>query len=372
MKRRQFLRNAAIGMGAIAEMELVGSKAEGLDRDSRSDHKTGRTAGWNDGLGRPVRIVSIGLKNPLPLEKISTLVDQEGFQGTDMIVLPETVRGVDKASEETLHGPTVTAMRALASKHKTYIVCPIDRRDGRRRVDSAVLLDRSGQIVCVYNKVFPFWGEPFVPGQETRVYQTDFGPVGFAICFDVNFPEVWRRLGDQGAGLVIWPSDYSGGRSLQAHAINEHYYIVTCSRAPDCIAYDITGERLLYKRTENEVSIGRITLDMDRCIFHENFNIQKRDKLLKEHAGDVEQDEWLRPEQWFVLRAKRPGVSARALARQYGLEELRHFISRSRIAVDKRRGWEFEEKVVFPNEGVAELEDLASKTAIGKRGSKSA
>jgi hypothetical protein len=46
-------------------------------------------------------------------------------------------------------------------------------------------------------------------------------------------------------------------------------------------------------------------------------------------------------EGWFVLKAKRPGVSARELARQYGLEELAHYINRSRCEIDKCRGWEF-------------------------------
>jgi hypothetical protein len=47
----------------------------------------------------------------------------------------------------------------------------------------------------------------------------------------------------------------------------------------------------------------------------------------------------LEREQWFVLRAAQPGVSARALARQYGLEELRDYIQRSRQAIDAKRGF---------------------------------
>ena len=42
-----------------------------------------------------------------------------------------------------------------------------------------------------------------------------------------------------------------------------------------------------------------------------------------------------------MLQAKRPGVSARALARQYGLEELRDYINRSRREIDKMRGRPF-------------------------------
>lgn len=358
-------------MGAIVEMGFIGSEAKGMNQGPMAESKASPKAGWNDSIGRPVRVVSIGLRSSLPLERIASLVDHEGSRGADMIVLPETVRGVDNTSEETLRGSTVKAMRALASKHKTYIVCPIDRRDGRRRLDSAVLVDRSGRIVCVYNKVFPYWGEPFSPGDETRVYEADFGHVGFAICFDVNFPEVWRRLGDQGAELVIWPSAYSGGCSLQAHAINEHYYIVSCSKTPDCVVYDITGKQLLYGRS-NDVNISRITLDLDRGIYHENFNLRKRDKLLKEHPHEVEQEQWMKLEQWFVLKAARPGVSARALAHQAGLEELRHYISRSRVAMDRRRGWEFEERVVFPTKGIADLKSLALKSELWKHGSNSA
>ena len=42
---------------------------------------------------------------------------------------------------------------------------------------------------------------------------------------------------------------------------------------------------------------------------------------------------------WFVLQGERPGVSARELARSYGLEELRDFIEHCRQICDHRRGW---------------------------------
>lgn len=361
MNRRIFLRNAAVGMSTLADIGLTGLKAEELDPDRPAvdPAKSAKTT-WGDGVGRPVRVASIGFRGRVPLEKMASLVDEEGARGTDIIVLPELSRGLDKESQEPLHGPTVTAMSALAKKHKTYLACPIDRRDGSRRLNSVVLLDRSGMVVCVYDKVFPYWSEynvqPAVdPGNTVHVHQADFGPVGFATCFDANFPEVWKDLSDKGAELVIWPSAYSAGMSLQAHAINHHYYIVTCSQTPDCIVYDITGERILHEAAAKDFNISRVTLDLDRVVFHENFNLPKRDKLLSERPQDVTQESWLRLEQWFVLRAKRPGVSARDLAREYGLEELRHYLDRSRVAIDQRRGWEFAEETVFPPSDVTDL-----------------
>jgi predicted amidohydrolase len=295
--------------------------------------------------GRPVRVVSIsfclGTKS---LEEIAGLVDSEGAGGADLIALPEAWRG-QQGEPESLDGATITTMASLARKHRTYIVCPIDRTDGRRRLNSAVLIDRAGKVACVYDKIYPYWAEfdlaPKVEaGDCVAVHEADFGRVGMATCFDVNFPEIWEAMAAQGAELIIWPSAYSAGRSLQAHAINHHFAIVTSTGTRDCIVYDITGEEILYEKSD-DINITRITLDLDRGIYHQNFNMEKRARLLAERPDDVMEEQFLEREQWFVLRAKRPGVSARALAREYGLEELRDYLGRSRRQIDEMRGKRF-------------------------------
>jgi len=296
-------------------------------------------------IGRPVRIVSISFPVDKSLEEVGSLVDAEGQRGCDLVALPETFLGQADHEPEPLDGPTVQRMSTLARRHRTYIVCPIDRRDGDLRLNSAVLLDRAGNVACVYDKVFPYWSEfdvqpPVSPGKAAPVYQADFGRLGMAICFDVNFPEVWQRLANQGAELVIWSSAYSAGTSLQAHALNHHFYIVTATQESDCLVYDITGAEILYGKGVGS-KVTRITLDLDRGIYHQNFNLDRRDLLLAEHGQAVAQEQWLDREQWFVLRATQPGVSARELARQYGMEELRDYIARSRRDIDTLRGQPF-------------------------------
>jgi predicted amidohydrolase len=345
MIRRTFLKTAAMGAASLAGAGALKARGERASKTSPVPIEKGDSK-----IGRPVRIASIGyaIENPPPLKTVAEHVDAEGAKGVDVIILPETCQGQNKTSAEPLLGPTVTAMAELASKHKTYIAVPIDCLENNRRLNSLVFLDRNGQIACIYNKVFPYWSEydldpPVSPGEATVVHTADFGRVGFATCFDVNFPEVWKKLADQGTELVLWPSAYSAGRSLQAHAVNHHYYIVTSTQMSDCMVYDITGEEML-RQADTGLNITRVTLDLDRGIYHENFNIAKRDQLLREHGDDVMQEKSLTLEEWFVLKAKRPGVSARELARQYGLEELRHYIDRSRSGIDERRGWKFAEK----------------------------
>jgi hypothetical protein len=300
-------------------------------------------------MGRPVRITSISFPNGRTLSEVAHIVDREAAQGDDLVLLPETWLGQEDHEPEPLDGPTITAIAALAAKYHVYVVCPIDRIDGARRLNTSVLIDRAGQVAGVYDKVYPYWAEfdvrpPIAVGGEAPVFEVDFGRLGLAICFDANFPEVWKRLADQGAELVAWSSAYSAGTTLQAHALNHHFYIVTSTQKSDCIVYDLTGQEALYEKSDG-LNITRTTLDLDRGIYHVDFNLKKRDRLLQERASEVEQERYLEREAWFVLRAARPGVSARALARAYGLEELRDYIERSRREIDRMRGWAFHNKL---------------------------
>ena len=342
MDRREFIKTSTVSLGSLAAIE-------GAQPRSPEEQEAAQGDGDATKIGRPVRAVSIGFKPELSLERIAALVDSEGARGADIIALPETCRGQNDRSAEALDGPTVSTLARLAAKHRTYIVSPIDRKDGERRLNSAVLLDRHGQVACIYDKIYPFFEEfakhPGVhPGEAVTVFPADFGRVGLAICFDVNWAPLWQRLSDFGAELVIWPSAYSAGRSLQARAIDFNYYLMSATWTPDCLIYDIDGEQLVYAHSNmpDEANVTRYTFDLDRCLFHQDINLPTRlANLLKDHGEDVEREKWLPMEGWFILRAKRPGVSARALARHYGLEERRPYINRSRSEVDKLRGWQF-------------------------------
>ena len=298
-------------------------------------------------VGKPVRIVSLSFKTA-SLDRIAGIVDAEGRKGVDLVSLPEAWRGSDVV--ETLSGPTITTMSQLARKHRSYVACPIYRQAEGTRLNSSVLIDRTGAVVSVYDKVYPYWNEfdlqpPALPGQDdVPVYEADFGKVGFAICYDAKFPEVFQRLRDKGAEVVVWASAYSGFTELQAFALLHHYTIVTSTQTGDSVVYDITGALRLDERGTGDVTVSRFALDMDRMIYHYNFNLDKRDRLLREHEADVRLAVDMPREEWFVLEAKRPGVSARRLAREYGLEELRAYKDRSRIGVDARRGFSFSQR----------------------------
>lgn len=316
-----------------------------------------------ESIGRPVRIVTLSFAAGESMEKIARLVDAEAARGVDLVVLPETWTGKQPVA---LDGPATRAMAGLARKHRAYIVSPIYRQAGDVVYNSAVLLDRQGQIAYVYDKICPvpaeyereYRGKPYDAisnlrcGSRPAVVETDFGKLGLAICFDIAFPEIWQQLAERGAELVVWPSAYPGGLSLQAHAINHHYYIVAATHnhrpSMNCPVVDITGKLIetagIPQGKPEGPTVARFTLDLDRSIYSHDYGyLTAARKMVAEHPDEVEIETYMPHEAWFILRAKKPGVRTRVLAEQYGLRELGPSTSEARRDIDRRRGAELDE-----------------------------
>jgi predicted amidohydrolase len=309
-------------------------------------------------IGRPVRIVTLSFRTgSQSVDEVARLVDREAAAGVDLVILPETWTG---KHAEPIDGPATKAMAALARKHHTYIISPIYRQVDAKAYNSAVLIDRRGEIVSVYDKICPvpveyessYRGGSYksIPdlqcGTKPTVVETDFGKLGLTICYDISFPEIWQWLADQGAEIVAWPSAYPGGLSLQAHAINHHYYIVAATHnhksSLNCPVVDITGKLVeapgIPTGKPDGPTIARFTLDLDRVVYAQDYNYLKvAQRIAAEHPGQVEIDP-LPHEEWFTMRAIKPGVSARKLGEQYGLRELRSSLLDDKAEQDRHRG----------------------------------
>jgi len=114
-----------------------------------------------------------------------------------------------------------------------------------------------------------------------------------------------------------------------------HYYIVTSTQNGDAMFVDITGDVIRHTRKSNP-PVTVVELDLDRALFHENFNGGKIGKLLREHPGEVRMRHFTE-EQWYLLESAAPGVSVRALAKEYGMETLREYCRRSRRQINALR-----------------------------------
>ncbi len=139
----------------------------------------------------------------------------------DLIVLPEIWNigwfSFDLYSEgsETLQGETVSRLAAKARAVRAYIHAGslVESTDDGF-YNSSILLDPKGEIIATYRKVHLFGygsAEPEIlkPGKEIVVAKTEIGAFGLSTCYDLRFPELYRKMVDKGAEVFLvasaWP-----------------------------------------------------------------------------------------------------------------------------------------------------------------------
>jgi predicted amidohydrolase len=143
-------------------------------------------------------------------DQMEAVAAQAAKDNAGLLLYPEMVaqRGIQDASK----GEEVKALLSkLASQHRMYVgasLYVIDQTDGRT-YNRGVLYDRSGQLIGEYDKTHPYSPETttggITPGSKTAIFETDFGKIGFVICYDSWFTDVTQLFALKGAEVILFP-----------------------------------------------------------------------------------------------------------------------------------------------------------------------
>jgi deaminated glutathione amidase len=188
------------------------------------------------------------------LRAAEALVRRAAAAGARLVVLPEKwpflhgPRLLEGA--EPLDGPSIGATRAWARELGVAIVAGsvIERVEGDARArNTSVLVGPDGSVAAVYRKVHMFdvdvGGVAYresaatAPGDEVVVAEALGRVVGMSVCYDLRFPELYRRLADGGAEIIVVPSAFTmvTGRDhweplLRARAIENQAFVVAAGQ----------------------------------------------------------------------------------------------------------------------------------------------
>ncbi|HEU4912074.1 MAG TPA: carbon-nitrogen family hydrolase [Actinomycetes bacterium] len=205
-------------------------------------------------------------------------------QGADLVVLPELWPqggfSYDRWSDEAqpLDGEVVEAMRETARDlgAKVHMGSFVERDEAGRLFNTSVLLGSRGEILATYRKVHLFGfgdGEPKLMHAGDRPVVHD--GLGLATCYDLRFPEQFRRLLDDGSEVVLlvaaWPAKRVHHWRLlaQARAVENQAYVVACNTAGThagvpmgggSLVVDPWGEVLAEAGEDEEI----LVVDLDR------------------------------------------------------------------------------------------------------------
>jgi predicted amidohydrolase len=131
----------------------------------------------------------------------------ESASDYDLIVLPELwyagVWSYDSywQSSQTVDGEIISRFAEKAKKLNAYILAgSIIEREGDSLYNTAILLDPRGKTLASYRKMHLVGAfgsrepEYMKPGDKLIVVKTDLGILGLSICYDLRFPEFFRKL----------------------------------------------------------------------------------------------------------------------------------------------------------------------------------
>src|SRR5205814_744549 len=112
---------------------------------------------------------------------------------------------------EPVPGPFTRRLARLARRHRIAIASGIEELADGRVYNSAVLIDRDGEIRLVYRKIneLDIGLKVYTRGDRLGVTDLDGRRVGLSICADSWRPEISDALVLMGAELVLSPSAWA-------------------------------------------------------------------------------------------------------------------------------------------------------------------
>lgn len=146
---------------------------------------------------------------------------------------------------QSIPGPITKAFAELAIELEVIFVLNLFELDGNNTYDSSPVISADGSIMGITRMVhitdYACFHEQkyYAPGNHgAPVYETPFGNIGVAICYDRHYPEYMRALALHGADIVFVPQAGAVGEwpeglyesELRTAAFQNGYFTALCNR----------------------------------------------------------------------------------------------------------------------------------------------
>ena len=186
---------------------------------------------------------------------IVEMVKRAKGEGADMLFTPEMAGCLDRdraRAANTLRNEAedvvLAAVREAAAREGLWVhigSLPLkDERADGRWANRSFLIDNTGDIRARYDKIHLFdvdlatgesWRESSVygPGEQVVAADTPWGRMGFSICYDMRFPDLYRALTNAGATILLAPAAFTVPTG------QAHWHVLLRARAIEAGAFVI-------------------------------------------------------------------------------------------------------------------------------------
>ena len=170
---------------------------------------------------------------------------------------------------ETIPGPTTIQFSKLAKELGVVFILNLFEKDGNKTYDSSPVIDTDGNILGITRMVhitdYTCFHEKgyYTPGNNgAPVYNTKFGKIGIAICYDRHYSEYMRALALNGAEIVFIPQAGTTGEwpeglyeaEMRVAAFQNGYFTALCNRVGNEERLTFAGESFVCDPEGNIIS----------------------------------------------------------------------------------------------------------------------
>jgi predicted amidohydrolase len=194
------------------------------------------------------------LDQDVTMAKAERMVREAAGNGAQIVVLPEMFncpysKEYFKTYAALGHEKAVAAMSSWARELGILLVGgSVPETEDNKIYNTCFVFDKTGKQIARHRKVHLFdvdlpgmrfkESNTFTPGQEITVFDTEYGKMGCAVCFDVRFPELFRAMAVRGAKVIFLPAQFNmttgpahWDLSLRMRAVDNELFVVGASAA---------------------------------------------------------------------------------------------------------------------------------------------
>ena len=227
----------------------------------------------------------------------------------------------------------------FSKEHSCYTICPVFTSSEGRIYNSAVVFDRSGKKIGQYNKIHETTG--YVEQGVTcgalfqPVIQTEFGPIGIQICYDINWEDGWKMLRDQGVKIIFWCSAFDGGQQLNMKALQNKCVIVSSTNKNTSKICDIDGKTVTGTGIwEKHFFCGEVNLEK---VFLPTYDYLKEYRAIKKKYGRKVKVTCFHEEEWTIIESLSPDVLISDIMREFNLQSHTEGLKEAEMIQNKSR-----------------------------------
>jgi len=203
------------------------------------------------------------------MEKAAEMIRSGASSGASVLVLPEMFScPYDKEYFHVFaargHEETCRRLSSWARENRVLLVGgSIPEVDGDRLFNSCFVYSPDGELIARHRKAHLFdvdlpgmrfhESHTFTPGSGITVFDSPYGRMGVAICFDVRFPELFRAMARRGAELICLPAQFNTATG-PAHweitmrtraADNELFFVAASAARYEGFSYECWGHSMI-------------------------------------------------------------------------------------------------------------------------------